>query len=507
MESISTDILIIGSGAAGLTLSLKMADQFNVILLSKDEATLSSSALAQGGIAAVITETDSFEKHVQDTLDAGAGLCRRETVENIVRQAPARIRDLVNWGVTFDFDLGREGGHQENRILHIKDQTGSTVHAALLKKTQENSRIQVLQNHMAIDLLTSRKLNPLSILPNTCIGSYVYDMENQRVIAIKAKVTVLATGGAGKVYLYTSNWSGATGDGIAMAYRAGARVTNLEFMQFHPTCLFHPEARNFLLSETLRGEGAKLVNFSREEFMLNAHPMGNLAPRDIVARSMDAEIKKSGHPCVYLDISHKDPKFIKERFPFIYKQCLNYGIDITTQPIPVVPAAHYLCGGVVTDITGATEIKSLFSIGETGCNGLHGANRLASNSLLECLATAHNTSGYLKEHWSEFEISPLVAKNWEIPPSPDRTEMIVIRHLWQEIRTLMWNYMGIVRTTQRLIRAEKRLEDISQEVNHYYWNYPLHKDILELRNLALVAVLMVRAALARRESVGIHYIL
>ncbi len=513
METLSTDILIIGSGAAGLALSLKMADQFNVTLLSKDEATLSSSALAQGGIAAVITETDSFEKHVQDTLTAGAGLCRRETVENIVRQAPARVRDLVDWGVVFDkssaesFDLGREGGHQENRILHIKDQTGSAIHAALLKKAQENPRIQILQNHMAIDLLTSRKLNPSSVSANECIGCYVYDMENQRVVAIKAKCTVLATGGAGKVYLYTSNWSGATGDGIAMAYRAGARVTSLEFMQFHPTCLYHPDARNFLISETLRGEGAKLVNFSREEFMPDYHPLGNLAPRDIVARSMDAEIKKSGHPSVYLDISHKDPEFVKSRFPFIYKQCLKYGIDITKQPIPVVPAAHYLCGGVVTDINGATEIKSLFAIGETGCNGLHGANRLASNSLLECLATAHNTSEYLKSHQKDFHISPLPFKDWEIPPSPDRTEMIVIRHLWQEIRTLMWNYMGIVRTTQRLIRAEKRLEDISQEVNDYYWNYPLHKDILELRNLALVAVLMVRAALARKESVGIHYIL
>lgn len=505
MKTVTTDILVIGAGVAGLGLALKMAEDANIIILSKYKATESSSNLAQGGIASVSSQDDSFDKHIDDTLRAGAGLCRHDVVENIIRQGPDRIRDLVNWGVKFDQDLTREGGHREARVLHVKDHTGNIIHSTLLRRAREHRNIQVLEDHFGIDLLSTKRLAPHDIAPNTCIGAYVFDVKNQEVIAIKSKATVLATGGAGRVYLYTSNWTGATGDGIAMAYRAGARLANLEFMQFHPTCLYHPEARNFLLTEALRGEGAKLLNSAGEEFMQHYHEMGTLAPRDIVARSMDAEIKKSGHPCVYLDISHKSPEEVRDRFPMIYKQCLNYGIDITRNPVPVVPAAHYLCGGVLTDLAGKTDIVNLFAVGETSCNGLHGANRLASNSLLECLATAHNTAEHLKINFKSVSISPIEISDWKNPPAPAHKEMVVIAHLWQEIRTLMWNYMGIVRTTFRLQRALKRLLLIQEEVEDFYRKFPLHQDILECRNIALMGILSVRCALMRKESVGIHF--
>ncbi len=515
MKTQNTEILVIGAGVAGLALALKMAETCKIILLSKYSVHESSSSLAQGGIAAVFRQSDTFEKHIQDTIDAGAGLCRPEVVENIILQGPDRIKDLIDWGVEFDkalakdapdvYDLTREGGHRESRILHVKDHTGNSIHDVLLKRASEHPNISLLQNHLAIDLLTTKKVDPFSIETNTCLGAYVFNTEKREVIAIKAKATVLATGGAGRVYLYTSNWNGATGDGIAMAFRAGARVANLEFMQFHPTCLYHPQARNFLISEALRGEGAKLLNFHGEEFMAKYHPMGNLAPRDIVARSMDAEIKKSGHPHIHLDISHKPSDWIKDRFPLIYSQCLKFGIDISKQPIPVVPAAHYLCGGVVSDIWGKTEIRSLLVIGESACNGLHGANRLASNSLLECLATAHNSSKYLHENLAELNLSNLEISSWQNPPEPTHQQMVIISHLWQEVRTLMWNYMGIVRSTVRLQRALKRLEDISHEVEDYYRNTPLHQDIIECRNIALVALLSVRCALQRKDSIGIHY--
>ncbi len=505
MKTLTTDILVIGSGVAGLGLALKMAETTKITILSKYKATESSSNLAQGGIASVSSQDDSFDKHIEDTLNAGAGLCRREVVENIIRQGPERINDLIQWGVKFDSSLNREGGHREARVLHVKDHTGNIIHSTLLKRAREHKNIEILEDHFAIDLLSTKRLDPHDLNPNTCIGCNVFDVKNQEVIAIKSKVTILATGGAGRIYLYTSNWTGATGDGIAMAYRAGARVANLEFMQFHPTCLYHPEARNFLLTEALRGEGAKLINSSGEEFMQRYHEMGTLAPRDIVARSMDAEIKKSGHPCVYLDISHKPAEEIRERFPTIYKQCLNYGIDITRNAIPVVPAAHYLCGGVLSDITGKTDVTNLFAIGETACNGLHGANRLASNSLLECLATAQNTAEFLKDKIPTIPISPLEIDAWKNPPAPTHPEMVVIAHLWQEIRTLMWNYMGIVRTTFRLQRALKRLQIIQEEIAEYYRKFPLHQDILECRNIALMATLSVRCALMRKESVGIHY--
>lgn len=515
MKTINTDVLVIGSGVAGLGLALKLPQNINITILSKYKATESSSNLAQGGIAAVFSKGDTFAKHIGDTIAAGAGLCRREVVENIIHQGPDRVQDLVKWGVNFDkatpdhlsdiFDLTREGGHREARVLHVKDHTGNAIHSILLSRAREQKNISILEDHSAIDLLTTKKLDPHLVGENVCIGAYVFDTKNQNVIAIKSKATVLATGGAGRIYLYTSNWTGATGDGIAMAFRAGARVANLEFMQFHPTCLYHPQARNFLLTEALRGEGAKLINSKGEEFMPLYHEMGNLAPRDIVARSMDSEIKKSGSACVYLDISYKPSAWIKSRFPMIYEQCLKYGIDITKNPIPVVPAAHYLCGGVLSDLNGRTDIKNLFAIGETACNGLHGANRLASNSLLECLATANNCNEYLAPILDKIKIVDIKIPQWNNPPSPSTPEMVVISHLWQEIRTLMWNYMGIVRTTERLKKALKRLEIIQTEIEDYYRRFPLHQDILECRNIALMALLSVKCALKRKESVGIHF--
>lgn len=509
----SCDFLVIGTGLAGLSYALKMSAFGQVVVLSKKQATQTNTRWAQGGIAAVTAQEDTFEQHINDTLVAGAGLCRKDVVQMVVEQAPSRMKELADWGVRFDIknkdkalDLTREGGHTQRRILHVQDHTGQAIHDALLQRCRENSKITILENHFAIDLLTSRKLDPFSISRNECYGAYVLDVENQKVETWKAPFTVLATGGAGKVYLYTSNWEGATGDGIALAHRAGARVANLEFMQFHPTCLFHPHERSFLISEALRGEGGELINSSGVAFMKNYDSRGSLAPRDIVARSIDAEMKKSGAECVYLDISHKPADFVRSHFPVIYEKCLSLGIDITKQPIPVVPAAHYLCGGVVTDIHGQTDIHRLYAIGETACTGLHGANRLASNSLLECVVFAHNASAHS-------QVSMTMQKDFQLPDIPewiptthkDDDEMIVISHMWEEIRRLMWNYVGIVRSNRRLERAQHRLENLIKEVREYYFNLQLHPDILELRNIALVAHLTVQCARKRFESRGIHY--
>jgi L-aspartate oxidase len=510
------DILIIGSGLAGLALSLKMSSHGKVVILSKEKAPDSNTDMAQGGIAAVMATEDSFESHLQDTLIAGAGLCKTEVVANFIEQAPDRIQDLMNWGVQFDvrrgvateensIDLTREGGHSFRRILHVEDQTGHEVHRTLLKRVRENSNIQLLENHFAIDLIINKQVDIYDMQPARCVGTYSLNKQTGEVEAFLGKTIVLATGGAGKVYLYTSNWSGATGDGIAMAYRAGARIANLEFMQFHPTCLYHPEARNFLISEALRGEGGELINSQGEAFMRKYHPLGSLAPRDIVARSIDAEMKKSGAPSVYLDMTKLDAEFLKKRFPVIYSKCLEYGIDITKTPIPVVPAAHYLCGGVLTDVSGQTDIPGLLAIGETACTGLHGENRLASNSLLECLCMAHNASESLKKNWSTFEIFPHNPADWFYPEASNDDEMIVISHMWEEIRRLMWTYVGIVRSNKRLERAQHRLKNILSEVREYYSNCRIHSDIVELRNIAIVADLSVRCALARKESRGIHY--
>ncbi len=504
-ESLRTDFLVVGTGLAGMSFALRMADFGHVTLLSKKRADESNTKLAQGGISAVGLTSDSFDQHVEDTLIAGAGLCRKQVVEAIVHQAPNCIDDLRKWGVVFDSELTTEGGHTQRRVYHVQDHTGLAVQEALHRRVLEHPNIEVLENTFAIDLITSRKVHPHSVEPLRCFGIYALNLASGRVLTIQAKVTALATGGAGKAYLYTSNWSGATGDGIAMACRAGARVTNLEFMQFHPTCLFHPSARNFLISEALRGEGAKLVDQKGVTFMKRYHPKGSLAPRDIVARSIDNEMKLTGAECVFLDITHKSKDFLQTHFPVIYERCAGLGISMDKEPIPVVPAAHYLCGGVLTDLHGRTEIEGLFVFGESGCTGLHGANRLASNSLLECLAIPQNGAQWIRTHADQYLLHDVEIPGWIYYGNQDKDEMIVIRHMWDEIRQLMWNYVGIVRSNRRLFRAQKRLENINSEISEYYWNFALHPDILELRNIATVAELTVRCALLRKESRGIHF--
>jgi L-aspartate oxidase len=500
-----TEILIIGSGLAGLATALKLADRFEVTVLAKEKAVSTNTSWAQGGIAAVMSKSDSFERHIQDTLVAGAGLCHKDVVDNIVRQAPDRIQDLLKWGAQLKVDeLTREGGHSERRILHFEDHTGAHIQEVLLHAVLQNPKIKIIENFLAIDLIMNKNLDPWDMSPTKCVGLYALNRTTGQVDRFQAQEIILATGGAGKVYRYTSNWSGATGDGIAMAYRAGARVANLEFMQFHPTCLYHPEARNFLVSEALRGEGGELINSLGEAFMEKYHPLGSLAPRDIVARSIDAEMKKTGATCVFLDMTKLSKEFIKSRFPAIHEKCLSFGIDMTQESIPVVPAAHYLCGGVVTDVNGQTDLPGLWALGETSCTGLHGANRLASNSLLECLAMAHNCSEKLKSEGLQIKTST-IAPEWVYPNMKDEDEMIVIHHMWDEIRTLMWNYVGIVRSTKRLQRASHRLKNILNEVTEYYSQFQIHSDIIELRNIAIVADLTVECALKRQESRGIHY--
>lgn len=511
MKTQRTDFLVIGSGLAGLAFALKAASSARVTLITKEKAPSANTAWAQGGIAAVMAPGDSFEAHIRDTLRAGAGLCRLDSVRSIVEQAPERIQDLLNWGVHFDhkddtsIDLTREGGHSERRILHFEDHTGAEIHRALLQQCLAHPQIEILEEHFAIDLIVNKQIDPLSVEPTACVGAYALEKTTGDVKAFLAKSVILSTGGAGKVYLYTTNWSGATGDGIAMAHRAGARIANLEFMQFHPTCLYHRDSRNFLISEALRGEGGELVNSKGEAFMKKYHEMGSLAPRDIVARSIDAEMKTSGDACVYLDMRAHPREYLQKRFPVIFKKCLEYGIDMSTEPIPVVPAAHYLCGGVLTDVAGQTDLPGLWALGETACTGLHGANRLASNSLLECLAMAHECSQKLKALAPAIQLQAANPPEWHHPSHSDADEMVVIHHMWDEIRRLMWNYVGIVRSDKRLERASHRLKNILSEVKEYYSNFRLNSDILELRNIAIVADLSVECALKRKESRGIHY--
>lgn len=507
------DFLVIGSGLAGLSFALKASELGSVAVVSKTKLETGNTEMAQGGIAAVTTKEDSVESHIQDTLNAGAGLCHPDVVRQVVEQGYERVKDLVNWGVEFDheedpklFSLHQEGGHSQRRILHIEDHTGLDIQKALLKTAQESPRIHFLSNHLAIDLIMLKEIEPQHFGSDRCLGAYFLNRENSGVSAITARNTVLACGGAGKSYLYTSNWSGATGDGVAMAYRAGARVSNLEFMQFHPTCLFHPHSRNFLISEALRGEGGELINSKGAAFTKEHDPRGALAPRDIVARAIDAEMKRSGADCVYLDMTHKPESFLKTKFPQIYKRALQLGINMATEPLPVVPAAHYLCGGVLTDIHGKTDIQGLFALGETACTGVHGANRLASNSLLECLAFSHNAFEWLKSNRDTHNYDELP----QIPDYPlqgrsDPDEVILISHAWEEIRRLMWAYVGIVRTNRRLHRAHSRIQNILSEIKDYESQFRVHSDVIESRNIAIFADLTVRCALTRKESRGIHF--
>jgi L-aspartate oxidase len=512
------DFVIVGSGIAGLSFALKAARHGTVAIVTKRSRGESNTAWAQGGIASVTSPEDSFDLHVRDTLDAGAGLCDEAVVRLIVEGGPERIQELINIGVHFDerensagteLDLGREGGHSKRRILHARDVTGREIERALLAAVAEHSNITVLENHIAVDLITMHKLGLSSA--NRVLGVYVLDESGGDVLAIRTDRLVLATGGCGKVYLYTTNPSIATGDGVAMAWRAGAKIANMEFIQFHPTCLFHPEERSFLVSEAVRGEGGKLIDAKGNSFMERYHPLKELAPRDVVARAIDAEMKRTGARCVYLDISHKPADFVRERFPNIYERCLELGIDITKEPIPVVPAAHYQCGGVVTDVDGATSLPGLYAIGEVGCTGLHGANRLASNSLLEAVVLAHRCSeavaGDKTGTFRDTSVADVELPAWTSGDAQDVDELVVIYHNWDEIRRLMWDYVGIVRTTKRLHRAAARLRNLQQEIQEFYWNFKITTDLLELRNLCTVARLIVDCALLRKESRGLHYTL
>ena len=520
------DYLIIGSGIAGLFAALKAADHGSVVVVTKRQADECNTKYAQGGIACVIAEGDSFEHHVRDTLEAGAGLCHEEVVREIVSQGPHSVEDLLDLGIEFtkshnngsdkggsekaeetDFDLGREGGHSRRRVLHAGDITGQELVDVLLKKCRNDSRIELLEDHIAIDLISTRKLCWQG--ENGCLGAYVLDRHTHSITTYVSRFTFLATGGAGKAYLYTSNPDVASGDGVAMAYRVYAEIRNMEFFQFHPTCLYHAAAKSFLISEAVRGEGAVLriyKNGQYEEFMDKYHKMASLAPRDTVARAIDNELKKSGQSCVYLDITEKDEEFLRQRFPGIYSRCQELGYDMATDYLPVVPAAHYCCGGVKTDVNGHSTVANLYAIGETGCTGLHGANRLASNSLLEAMVVAEKAV----RHSIDNPDPPNEAGIEEIPEwssgnAVDSDEQIVISHNWDEIRRFMWDYVGIMRTSKRLERAKSRISMIRKEIEKYYWDFIVTPDLIELRNLASVAEMIIDSALARKESRGLHY--
>ncbi len=514
---LSCDFLVLGSGIAGLSFALEAQKHGDVLIITKRAADECNTKYAQGGIAAVLDTADSFEAHIRDTLVAGAGLCHERVVELCVKDAPARIAMLQKLGTHFDLaegaakerhgrsaeghelDLHLEGGHSARRVAHAADATGREVERAMLAAVRASPRVRVLEEHMAVDLITLAKYGG----PEVCAGAYVLDVKSGTVITVLARATVLASGGAGKVYLYTTNPDVASGDGIAMAYRAGAEVANMEFYQFHPTCLFHPQAKNFLISEALRGEGATLRRTSDgTPFMKAIHPLGDLAPRDIVARAIDFEMKTTGAEFVWLDITHKKPEFIKERFPTIYAECLRFGFDITREPIPVVPAAHYLCGGVTTDLEGRTTIPGLWAIGEVACTGLHGANRLASNSLLEGLVLGHRAGEAMGS--VPASANPQIP-DWDTGQAGTSDEAIVITQNWDELRRLMWNYAGIVRSDTRLKRASRRIALLQEEIAEYYWKYFITRDLLELRNIATVAQLIVECASLRRESRGLHF--
>ncbi|NCF18247.1 MAG: L-aspartate oxidase [Haliea sp.] len=503
------DVLIIGSGAAGLSLALHLPREYRVALLSKADLNQGSTYWAQGGMAAVLHNRDTVDSHVADTLAAGAGLCSREAVEFTVSNSRHCVEWLVAQGVDFDrredqpkedqreFHLTMEGGHSHRRIIHAADRTGRAISEVLSERAEATDNIEIFTHRVAVDLVAAG---------GRCQGAYILDQRSGRVDLFQARSVVLATGGASKAYLYTSNPDGASGDGIAMAWRAGCRVANLEFNQFHPTCLYHPRAKSFLITEAIRGEGGKLLLPDGERFMTRFDDRGELAPRDVVARAIDHEMKRLGADCVFLDISHKSREFLQSHFPTVMSRCADFGIDIAAEPIPVVPAAHYTCGGIVVDTSGRTDLENLYAIGEASCTGLHGANRMASNSLLECIVYAESAAGHIARTLPEVA-APDPAPAWDESQVTDSDEDVVISHNWDELRRFMWDYVGIVRTNKRLQRALHRVELLQAEIAEYYGNYKVGNDLLELRNLAMVAELMIRCAISRRESRGLHYTL
>lgn len=502
------DVLVIGSGAAGLTLALSLAKQARVAVLSKSKLTEGSTWHAQGGIAAVLDDQDSIDAHVSDTLIAGAGLCHEDAVRFTVERSKSAIKWLIEQGVNFtkeqdssDYHLTKEGGHSHRRIIHSADATGQAVHSTLIEQVQQQKNIDLFEHHIAVNLISQADVDSSRL---RCTGAYVLDTKKDKVNVFQAKVVVLATGGASKVYLYSSNPDGASGDGIAMAWRAGCRIANMEFNQFHPTCLYHPNAKNFLITEALRGEGAYLRLPNGERFMTRFDERAELAPRDIVARAIDHEIKRLGCDCLYLDISHKSEEFISEHFPTVKARCLEFGIDITKQAIPVVPAAHYTCGGVVVDKKGHTDLFNLYAIGETSFTGLHGANRMASNSLLECIVYAQSAAEDILSKLPDIN-PPDISQPWDASRVRNSDEDVVISHNWDELRRFMWDYVGIVRTHKRLERATHRIKLLQKEIAEYYSNYKISSDLIELRNLATVAELIIRSAHERKESRGLHY--
>lgn len=510
------DVLIIGTGAAGLTLALQMPNHLQVAVLSKAKIGAGSTKWAQGGIAAVLESSDSLESHVDDTLIAGAGLCDEEAVRFVVERGPEAIEQLITLGVDFDkadklaedgygYHLTREGGHSHRRIIHAADATGRAVQHTLNDRVREAKNIHIFTDYMAIDLITNRNLKK-DYKPDSeqVHGAYVLNLKLDRVETLSAKATVIATGGASRVYQYSSNPDAATGDGIAMAWRAGCRVTNMEFNQFHPTCLYNPEAKTYLITEAMRGEGAILRLPDGEAFMERYDSRAELAPRDIVARAIDAEMKRLGVAHLYLDITHRDPDFVISHFPNIYRHCLEFDIDITRDPIPIVPAAHYTCGGIKVDVDGRTDVDRLYAIGECSATGLHGANRMASNSLLECLVYGQSAARHIADMIKDIPQLALV-RDWDESQVANSDEMVVVTHNWAEVRRFMWDYVGIVRTDKRLARAKNRVDLLSKEIEEYYGNFRVTADLLELRNLVTVADLIVRSAQKRKESRGLHY--
>jgi L-aspartate oxidase len=502
------DVLVIGSGAAGLSLALRLNPELNIVVLAKREITEGNTFYAQGGVSAVLDSSDSMESHIQDTLNAGAGICDTETVSRVVKHGPENIRWLLDLGVKFTraedtesgYHLTKEGGHTHRRVIHAADATGKEIETSLVGQVKARKNIQFVENSLAIDLITADRKKHT----RRCVGAYILNLKTNKVNAVAAKTVVLATGGASKVYLYTSNPDVATGDGIAMAWRAGCRVANMEFNQFHPTCLYHPIAKSFLITEAVRGEGGKLLLPDGKRFMDKFDSRGELAPRDIVARAIDHEMKRLGCDCLYLDISHKGKQFIMEHFPTIHARCLGLGIDITKEAIPIVPAAHYTCGGIMTNHRAETDIKGLYAIGETAYTGLHGANRMASNSLLECLVYGQLAAESINQRALSSKKSHHLS-DWDESRVIDSDEEIVVSHNWHELRQFMWDYVGIVRSSKRLERARRRINLLKHEVSEYYSNFKVNNDLLELRNLLEVADLIVESAARRKESRGLHY--